>query len=363
MRSRITISVFSIMIAVLSLSIGGCSGNDTESSEKSTQSNIGQIINNSNNSTTSEDSATGMENSGTGSEDNSSGDSAQGTPESAQPSGTPTIFIGPDGEPVYEADVKKIINYYETDFNKTAAEITDEDEGAQIICEGFQYFKEPAGTAYNSYENPEMFDGFEFKDEIPENNNAWKRVNVGDEICGLKLKYAVSQFIIGYGDENDFEERGTYYNCKQPDVYQYAENGKLVEFEGSLTLTGFLSSSARSYYFPDGGFMGFCPVEDKLPVMCYDDFKTEPNTYSVMSGSDATCVVGESLIMINIKKPQGDVKNQQEIEFVDEKPGIGDTVLARVTISNITYAYGGYSADFSDVEILSDVLAHEDDSI
>lgn len=356
MRSRITVGIFGIMTAVCSLAMGGCSGNGTEESGNITQSNIGQIINNSSNSSTTE-------NSEASSGDNSSGDSASGTPESAQSSGTPTIFIGPDGEPVYDADVAKIINYYETDFSKKAAEITAEDEGTEIICDGFQYFKEPAGTVYNSYDDPEMFDGFEFRGEMPENNNAWKRVNVGDEICGLKLKNAVSQFIIGYGDENDFEKRGTYYNCKQPTVYQYAENGKLAEFEGSITLTGFLSSSARSFYFPDGGFMGFCPVEDKLPVMCYDEFKTEPNTYSVMVGSsDTVCAVSESGISINIKK-QSDVKSQQEIEFVDEMPGIGDTVLARVTISNITYAYGYYSADFSNVEILSDVLAHEDDSI
>lgn len=338
MKPRITVGIFSMAIAVLSLSIGGCSENNSESGESITQSNISGIINGSGDFTT-------LESSGNASEISSESSSSD-----------------EDGKPVYDSDVVKIINYYDTDFSKKAAEITDKDEGTYIICEGFQYFKEPAGTAYNSYEDPEMFDGYEFKGEMPENNNAWKRVNVGDEICGLKLKSAVSQFIIGYGDENDFEERGTYYNSEQPDVYQYAENGKLVEFEGSITLTGFLSSSARNYYFPDGGFMDFCPVEDKLPIMCYDEFKTKPNTYSVMGGSEAACAVGENCIMINIKQ-QSDVKNQQEIEFVDDKPGIGDTVFARVTISNITYAYGYYSADFSNVEILSGVLAHEDDEI
>lgn len=76
----------------------------------------------------------------------------------------------------------------------------------------------------------------------------------------------------------------------------------------------------------------------------------------------ALCSVIESTIAVNIKK-DSDIKNEQIIEFADEKPGIGDTVLARVTISNIAYSYGYYTANFSDVEILSDVLAHEDDSI
>lgn len=344
---------------VIASILGGCSGTASKGSDI-TKSNINNIIYDFGDSSTAESSESASDNSEESTKSSSSDESTVSA--LSVPSSESTIFIGPDGEPVYDSDVVKIINYYDTDFSKKAAEITDEDEGTYIICEGFQYFKEPAGTAYNSYEDPEMFDGFEFKGEMPENNNAWKRVNVGDEICGLRLKNAVSQFVIEYGDENDFEERGTYYNSEHPDVYQYAENGKLVEFEGSITLTGFLSSSARSYYFPDGGFMDFCPVEDKLPIMCYDEFKTKPDTYSVMGGSEAACAVGETGIMINIKQ-QSDVKNQQEIEFVDGKPGIGDTVFARVTISNITYAYGYYSADFSNVEILSDVLAHEDDEI
>lgn len=356
MKSRITVSVFSIMIAVLSLSIGGCSGNTSEESSDITVSNIYTSVDKSDSVPMSENYESSSENS----EDGSSAESNASAP--AAPEGEPTIFIGPDGEPVYDSDVTELINYYEDNFSKTAAEITAEDEGTEIICDGFQYFKEPAGTVYNSYDDPEMFDGYDFKGEMPENNNAWKRVNVGDEICGLKLKYAVSQFIIEYGDDNDFEERGTYYNCKDPDVYQYARNGYLAEFEGSITLTGFLSSSPRSYYFPDGGYMDFCPIENKLPVMCYDEFITEPDTYSVMGNSDATCTVGESRIEIRINR-ESDVKNQQNIEFDDETLGVGDTVLARVTISNITYGYGRYFADFSDVEILSGVLAHEDDSI
>lgn len=356
MKSRITVSVFSIMIAVLSLSIGGCSGNTSEESSDITISNIYTSVDKSDSVPMSEN----YESSADNSEGGSSAESNTSAP--AAPDGEPTIFIGPDGEPVYDSDVVKITNYYVEDFSKTAAEITAEDEGTEIICDGFQYFKEPAGTVYNSYDDPEMFDGFEFKGEMPENNNAWKRVNVGDEICGLKLKSAVSLFYIGYGDDNDFEERGTYCKFKDPYAYQYAENGELVEFEGSLTLMGFLSSSPRSYYFPDGGFMDFCPIEDKLPVMCYDEFKTEPNTYSVMGSSDTTCTVGESIIVININR-DSDIKNQQNIEFVDEKPGIGDTVLARATLTNIAYGYGYYTADFSNVEILSDVLAHEDDSI
>lgn len=371
MRSRIIVGVFSVITAFCSLSIGGCSDNKSESTvelykdvQSGNNSDSSVILKNIENNSDSSHSESGSDSSAKSedksSSDNSRSDIVSETPNT--PDDEPTIFTGPNGEPVYDSDVTEIINYYNKDLNKKAGEITADDEGTYVVCSGFQYFKEPGEKAYNSYENPEMFDGFEFKGEMPENNNSWKRVNVGDEICGLKLKSAVSQFVIGYKEENDFEERGTYYNCDEITVYQYAENGNLVEFEGSITLTGFLSSSPRSYYFPNGGFMDFCPIENNLPVMCYNEFKTEPNTYELAGDNAAACAVGESSIIINIKK-DSDIKNEQMIEFADEKPGIGDTVLARVTISNITYSYGHYSADFSDVEILSDVLAHEDDSI
>ncbi len=349
MKSKIAVLILSLSVAVLSLMLGGCSGNGSESNSSS---GLSQPTEDSNNSSGGSDPLDE-------SPVNSDPDSMLSAP--VVPSGNPTIFIGPDGNPIYDSEITKLISYKQ-DFNKKAAEITADDEYVTILCEGFQYFKEPGGVTYNSFDNPEMFDGLEFKGEMPENKNPWKRVNVGDEICGLKLKYAVSQFVMENKAENDFEKRGTYYNCEQPEVYQFSKNKKLVEFEGSITLTGFLSSSARNIYFPDGGYMNFTPVEDKLPVMCHDEFITEPNTYKSVSNGVGGSIC-ENFISINIKKPQGEIKNQQEIEFADEELGIGDTVLARVTLSNITYAYGYYSADFSNVEILSDVLAHEEDTI
>ncbi len=352
MRSRIAVSILSLSVAVLSLALGGCTGGNINK-ESNFSSGVSKPTVDSNSS--SGGSAPLDEPS-----DNSAADSTPSAP--AVPSGDPTIFIGPDGNPIYDSEITKLISYKD-DFNKKAAEITAEDEYVTILCEGFQYFKEPGGVTYNSFDNPEMFDGLEFKGEMPENKNPWKRVNVGDEICGLKLKYAVSQFKIGNKEDNDFEKLGTYYNCKSPAFYQFTEHNRLVEFEGSITLTGLLSSDAPNYYHPDGGYMSFNPIEDKLPVMCYDEFKTEPDTYRVVSHGGAFCSMCENIISINNKEPQGEIINQQEIEFADEELGIGDTVLARVTLSNITYGYGYYTADFSDVEILSDVLAHEGDPI
>jgi len=342
MRSRVTISVFSIMIAVCSLTIGGCSGNDSESGENITKSNINNIIYDLGGSSTVESSESASENS----ESSSSGNSAANAPN--VPSGEPTIFIGSDEMPIYDTEVTKITSN-DSDFNKKASEITAEDEGLTIFCEGFQYFKEPRGEAYSSFNNPEMFNGAEFKNELPENKNAWKRINVGDEICGLTLKSATSTFN-NYNKDN-FDKYQTYYTCDVPDFSQFAE------FDGSITLTGYLNSSNRNSYEPDGGELRLTPTENKLPIMPASMmYKIEPETYMV-----AKSYGGGELYTVNEINLIG-LDNPSELDL--GCIGIGDTAYVRVTISNIKYLVAQtVTADLVDIEVLSDVLAHEDDLI
>ncbi len=269
------------------------------------------------------------------------------------PSGTPTIFIGPDGNPIYDSEVTKIVSDY-PDFNKKAAEITAEDEMLTIFCEGFQYFKEPGGVAYSSYENPELFDGAEFKGEIPQNQNSWKRVNVGDEICGLKLKSATSTF------ENynkiSYDSFQTYYTHSVPDFNLFAE------FDGSITLTGYLNCGHRNPYEPDGGVLRFTPTENKLPIMPNGHlFKKYPKTYSVAQSYGGINAEGKSFYALNEINHIG-INNPSELDL--GCIGIGDTAFVCVTISDIKYRGGEViHATLTDIEVLSDVLAHEEDTI
>lgn len=345
MKSRIAVCVFSLALAVLSVSLGGCSGNDSQSAEKITPTGVGG---------NSESSSVGSPNSGSsnGTTENSSDKSetslAVSTPESVQPVGSPTIFTGPDEKPIYDSDVTRIMSN-DPGFGKKAAEITADDEGVTIFCEGFQYFKEPGGTAYSTYENPEMFDGAQFKNEMPENKSAWKRLNVGDEICGLTLKSATSTFE-NYSKDN-FDAYQTYYTCSVPDFSLFAE------FDGSVTLTGYLNSSCRSSYEPDGGELRLTPTENKLPVMPAGMmYKIEPETYmTARSYGGGNMYAVNEVNLIGLSNPSG-----LDLGCI----GIGDTAYVRVTISNIKYLVAQtVTADLVDIEVLSDVLAHEDDTI
>lgn len=266
--------------------------------------------------------------------------SSESTTSSVIPKGEPTVFTGPDGEPIYASEITAIDG-----TDKTAANLTKTDYGTSVICDGFQYFTEPSGISYNNYQNSEMFDDILFKGEIPENKNSCRRLNVGDKICGLTLVSAASEFKID-----------DYANTPEPYYYDgldFANDGREVaEFDGTITIEGFLGIGARSSYDPDGGLLGFSPTESKLPVL-----GAAPEFY------ERTNLVTSSLCVFS------DMTSVQCGYFDDLKCdsaglGIGDVALVRVTLSNIKYSNSqSVSAVIENIELLSDVIYHAKDTV
>ena len=99
------------------------------------------------------------------------------------------------------------------------------------------------------------------------------------------------------------------------------------------------------------------PTENKLPIMPAGImYKIEPKTYMV-----AQSFGGGEMYAVNEINLIG-ISNPSEIDL--GCIGIGDTAYVRLTISNIKYSVAEtVTADLVDIEILSDVLAHEDDLI
>lgn len=266
--------------------------------------------------------------------------SSESTTSSVIPKGEPTVFTGPDGEPIYTSEITAIDG-----TDKTAANLTKTDYGTSVICDGFQYFTEPSGISYNNYQNSEMFDDILFKGEIPVNKNSCKRLNVGDKICGLTLVSAASEFKI-----DDYANTPEPYYC---DGLDFAYEGREVaEFDGTITIEGFLGVGARSSYDPDGGLLGFSPTESKLPVL-----GAAPEFY------ERTNLVTSSLCVFS------DMTSVQCGYFDDLKCdsaglGIGDVALVRVTLSNIKYSNSqSVNAVIENIELLSDVIYHAKDTI
>lgn len=331
-----------ITVTALTLIIAGC-GNNPESVP--TNSSVTQS---SNSSSTSEPSGLLS-----GSESDSASDVSSKSPEDSKPAetdtsseppvGEPTFFIGLDGKAVLTSEITRLEN-----TDKTAETLTNDDLWADVYCDGFAYYKEPSGIGFDTYNDPELFDGYKFIGETPENKSEWKRANVGDEICGLKVKSASTHFCV-----NDWEE------YKFPERYLYG-NACLMKLEGTITAEGILQVNNNSVQYPESNeMMWFYPTKINLPLCPsqsnIDDekgYETPFNINSAFNHADdllAYSEVGE----ISLGK-------LSDAECDMDGLGSGDIAYARVTLGNISVGYGN-GATLESVELLSDIIAHDED--
>ena len=322
MKSRAAVMSFSVLAVCTSIALSGCNTSDRDIPDNSQSSNVFT-------SSTSTFAAPV-----------STEESHSETP-TIETKGEVTVFTGPDGIPIYTEEITSIEG-----TEKTAAELTKTDYGTSVICEGFQYFTEPSGVEYNNYQNSEMFDDYLFIGETPENKKECRKVKVGEEICGLKLIDAVSEFKI---DDYDDTPEPYYY-----DGYMFADvtQRPLAKLDGSVTIEGFLGVTSRNDYEPDGGLMFFNPTESKLPVLGEQSVFYERSNY-----------VGSSCITYG-DMPEIQCGNIRDLSCSTAGLDIGDVAFVRITLCNIEYSSSQYmSAEIENIERLSDILEHSEDTI
>lgn len=272
--------------------------------------------------------------------------SAPSEPVTSAPKSEPTILIGMDRKPVYAHELSEITKSGEP---ITVAELTADNEYARAVCTGFAYLKASTGVTFNMHDNPELFgEDYKFKGEVPVNTNEWQRVNVGDTFCGLTLSKAETCFRIP-------DKRNEY---SFPEKY-YDGSNSAYEFDGEITLTGYLYADRRDMYDPDGGMMFFSFGDKPLPLkaMSANSDKTAFDKKYMVSTIYGTDFKGFS----ECEFIQFD-KKLQETEVDMTGIGIGDLVKAKVTISHLTLWSNVVTAHLDDVEVLSDVIVHMEDT-
>lgn len=291
---------------------------------------------------TSEDSANTNSSSMSSTVDSTSLSSDNSEPQT--PEGKPTFLIGPDGNPVYSGEITRLEN-----TDKIADTLTEDDLWAEVYCDGFAYVKEPTGVGYNNYKNPEMFNGFDFLSEMPENKNPWKRVNVGDEICGLKVKTATSHFMV-----NDFDE------YKFPARY-YGASNSFCELEGTVVAEGFLQVNNRSdEYFINNELMWFYPSGINLPITPSIGFVDNENGFETPSGVYGIFHHSTEFLFTDVFDSIS-LGCFSDVNCDMDGIGVGDVAYARVTLGNIKCSGGTIGATIEKVERLSEILAHDED--
>lgn len=241
---KITV-IFSVLTAAAILALlTGCSSG---TSDPSSDSQISSPVSDSNDSI---DNSDGSESSDfPGSSDNS--DSAS---EPQKPDGEPTFLIGLDGEPVYTSELSEIYKIDRETWDEIPVETLDHENLFNVVCDGFTYVYTPR-PAVNCMDAPELFeDGYYIGEELSDNYE-FLRVNVGDKIGDLTVRSATSLFRAVYGSDEVYE-RG------------------LVEFDGEVELTGFVSVETEAPLYPGGGgnitFLPDAESSVKIPMTFFD---------------------------------------------------------------------------------------------
>lgn len=158
--------------------------------------------------------------------------------------GEPTFLVGPDGEPVCTGEITSVTD---DGGNNVPVENIKPGNFSTAVCEGFCYLSEPTGISSNERDNPDKWDGAFHCADVPKEplTPNFKRLKVGDTFCGLKIKKANSKF-----------------SCAEIRNFM----GSNVEFEGELTLTGYITINGDNTYSIGVGDLQFI-VDDKSAIL------------------------------------------------------------------------------------------------
>ena len=229
----------------------------------------------------------------------------ESVPEQQKPVEEPTFLKGPDGEPIYPSDIYSVeIKDESSPDGVREADISEltEDNLSFVICKDFGYLCESSGIRYNRYESPDKFESeypYRYIGEELFAQTPIKRVNVGEQICGMTVAEIGTSFDYIHRDASI-----PFWN----DIF-------CVKFKGEITLTGYLSVESMTPGYPGTeGNVTFWPDEqsralpianisnynngEESPYGGYVGFYTETYIYlgSIYEGAMSSSQCDESLL-------------------------------------------------------------------
>ncbi len=269
----------------------------------------------------------------------------------AQTSGEPTFLTGLDGEKILTSEITEA-------FGESGAispeELTEENFGS-AVCAGFVYAAPPSEFYRNDRDNSEVFNEADmtFTDSTgAEPLKNYERLNVGDKVGSLTLTKAETSF------SRDLETRsftlsdGSEKTGAQLGLPEIFFAGGKAEFDGELTMKGYLCRIAADDYGVSEGELLFVPSEGAdIPVLsyCFDGggFYHAPRVYS-FSGLVWQNEFGY-MTLGNAADTSADVSSL---------PKDGSFVKAEVTVCNIEMSSGVNFTDRVKAELVrSEVLS------
>lgn len=254
MRSRIFVSLFSLSVAILSLSLGGCTGsNENETAGNLYENNSAVIIKNK------------PEISDFGNTENPE----SRIPEEKIPAGESTFLTAPDGTPIYTSEITKYQN--PSEFQGTHEQFPLDQfnmetftgiDCPEAVCGGYSYAFIPR-PSISAADAPEKFTDdhgilIYSGDELPPSSEYF-RIKVGDKFGSLTVKSACA----GFSNYEAF-----WYDGSPDEVPGIYLTGAEIQYEGEVELTGTIrvtrtegyDTEGDLWFYPDGDCVSQIPM-------------------------------------------------------------------------------------------------------
>lgn len=251
----------------------------------------------------------------------------------------PTSIIGLDGKPVYRSEITRIY-VYNDELEEVVVDTLDSEEHLFIECDGMCYLSEPWGKSHTSIDNPELYDGkMSFTDMDGEVfTTEYKKLKVGDEICGLTVKDAHTLL--------------TDDSCNIT-----------AKFGGEITLTGYININPENDYMVNVGMIYFI-IDDKsavLPGIFSMTYSQVPEYVNEISRNGFFLAGGDEPEFVWSRNEYGIISLGNEEDTTVDLTGIdrehGYYSKAKITVDDIELTSSGgnmyrYSARLVDLEII-----------
>ena len=323
-----------ITAVLLSVALCGCADKDNSSAD-STQSVPTVSIGNSSAESEVISNTASSEAESAQKEESTVESAVEAAPESEQPNENESFLTGLAGDRILKSEITTV---FTQDGSDCAPEDLTEENFSAVLCGGFVYVAEPSRVSRNSRDNADVYDSanMEFTDMSSEPGKNYKRINIGDEICGLTLAEAQVNFARGSETMTFTMNDGTKKTGAElglPEIYFTSGSAK---FSGELMMTGYISRIPDNGYGLGVGDIVFVPCDGQanFPIMSYrldgdNGFYHASQMYSL---SDLTWQNEFGYMYLG--------NEYNTTADTSDLPDDGSFVKARVTISNFELSCG-----------------------
>lgn len=302
----------SVLAVILAAALCGCGSKEEDFSSSS--SSVAESTSTSSSTTTSSSSSSSSSSSTSSTTTTSSSD---GEPEPVEPPADETFLKGLAGDTILRTDIKQV---FVPEGGDASVENLTEENFSSVLCEGFIYAAKPKGIFRTNLDNADVYDetAMSFTDILDVKDTNYIRLNVGEEMCGLTLTYAETNFARTGEDVRDASESYFCYGS--------------CTFSGETELTGYIRICKDYGSYFSAGDIVFVVTKGNLPVVNYSLDAERGICHKLMNGAEQGLVWSNEYGSICL----GNVNENQALKRF-EIPEDGEYVKCKIVVDNVKY--------------------------